>query len=132
RRAHYPPQRCCRPGSRRPAAGLLPGPCAEAPSRREATEQLRVRRMQFSYFNFLFVLAFPDDPLRGNHFWPFVDVLQEIRREVTRKIEIFEEPRIARISRMDFGWHLTQMPYNELPIRRAEWSRATVLLWLMS
>jgi hypothetical protein len=39
------------------------------------------------------VLAFRDFSLLKTHFRPFTEVLQEIRRDVTRKVWMFEETR---------------------------------------
>jgi len=45
-----------------------------------------------------------------DHFWPFTGVLGGIWRFVTRKVR--KAPRITLISRIDFGWRLTETPYN--------------------
>jgi len=39
-----------------------------------------------------------------NHFWPFTDVLQKRRREVTRKIQ-FAVEALKRSNRGLRGWH---------------------------
>ena len=48
--------------------------------------------MIFVFMLFIFpfvVLAFLDFSLLRTHFWPFTEVLREIRREVTRNLAVF-------------------------------------------
>ena len=58
------------------------------------------------------VLAFFDFSLLRTHFWPFTGVLQEIRREVTRKNA---EARVGDLceSVADFGLPILSLPCGE-------------------
>jgi hypothetical protein len=56
----------------------------------------------FMLFIFFLGLAFFDFSSLRTHFWPFTDVVNKIRREVTRKMQRTCKPRITRISRIAF------------------------------
>jgi hypothetical protein len=68
--------------------------------RRKGERQIGLATNRVVIFELVFlVLAFSDFPLLRSHFWPLTEIVRKSRGEVTR--EVWEQPRITRISRTE-------------------------------